>query len=77
MEKLVDDGVLRGNHGGGGIMVFTTLEVPTKDKAHSGGEYYIHASAPCFSGKMTEKLFYCEDHFRDARQMLGNLSQYT
>ena len=40
-------------------------------KQTSGAEY-INASAPCFSDESIEKLFYyCEDHFRDAMQMLG------
>ena len=36
---------------------------------------YVNASAPCFSGKSIEELFYCEDHFRDAMSTLGKTEE--
>ena len=34
------------------------------------GDQYINASAPCFFGESIEEVFYYEDCFRDAMQVL-------
>ena len=37
---------------------------------------YVNASAPCFSGKSIEELFYCEDPFRDAISPMGKTEEF-